>query len=269
MSLNFKKKKKKSSRINDYTLFHPLSPRYFIFNAYFFFLFFFFNIKQSQQTRKKKKKKKKGKKKKQENKYSGKKIILILYAVLLSAPREIFSIIVSRNNPLTRKIRADDKAFLLSGSEKLPGVPFALPSVVAYERKEREEERGGDKMKKRRKKLEGGKRERKRERERERENKEVWRERPRLSENIGRTRSSEIKEEKINPWSPRSGKLMRIKIQFRRRANLFPNVASSWLEETGSSCCCGGGSKGNGQVYKTRNLHRREGRMSFSMNIRD
>lgn len=85
-------------------------------------------------------------------------------------------------------------------------------------------------------------------RERERGNKEVWRERPRLSENIGRTRSSEIKEEKINPWSPRSGKLMRIKIQFRRRANLFPNVASSWLEETGS--CRGGGRRAMGRFIK-------------------
>lgn len=125
--------------------------------------------------------------------------------------------------------------------EKLPGVPSVFPRyLLTKERKEKKKKKkggggGGDKMKKKRKK--GGKNWKG---ERERENKEVWRERPRLSENIGRTRSSEIKEEKINPWSPRSGKLMRIKIQFRRRANLFPNVASSWLEETGSSCYCGG-----------------------------
>lgn len=121
LSLSFKKKKNLLI-INDYTLFHPLSPRYFTFNAYFFFSFHP-DLKQCQQTRKKRKKKMK----KKENKYSEKKIILILYTVLLSAPREIFSIIVSRNNPLTRKIRADDKAFLLSGSEKLPGVPSVFP----------------------------------------------------------------------------------------------------------------------------------------------
>lgn len=121
LSLSFKKKKNLLI-INDYTLFHPLSPRYFTFNAYFLFFFSSWSQTVPADTEKKEKKMKK-----KENKYSEKKIILILYTVLLSAPREIFSIIVSRNNPLTRKIRADDKAFLLSGSEKLPGVPSVFP----------------------------------------------------------------------------------------------------------------------------------------------
>lgn len=68
---------------------------------------------------------------------------------------EIFSIIVSRNNPLTRKIRADDKAFLLSGRE-ITGRTLGLPRSC-LRKKEKQEEKEAQGRKKRR------------ERERERE----------------------------------------------------------------------------------------------------
>lgn len=66
---------------------------------------------------------------------------------------EIFSIIVARNNPLTRKIRADDKAFLLSGREKLPSEvpPFVLLSV-GYKKKEGKSSRMRKKRKRKRQK---------------------------------------------------------------------------------------------------------------------
>lgn len=113
---------------------------------------------------------------------------------------EIFSIIVSRNNPLTRKIRADDKAFLLSGRE-ITGRTLGLPRSC-LRKKEKQEEKEAQGRKKRRER-EREREQREQEGERAKEYKEVWRGRAGLSENIGRTRSSEIKEEKINPRSPR------------------------------------------------------------------
>lgn len=61
---------------------------------------------------------------------------------------EIFSIIVSRNNPLTRKIREDDKAFLLSGRE-ITGRTLGLPRSC-LRKKEKQEEKEAQGRKKRR-----------------------------------------------------------------------------------------------------------------------
>ena len=66
---------------------------------------------------------------------------------------EIFSIIVSRNNPLTRKIRADDKAFLLSGRE-ITGRTLGLPRSC-LRKKEKQEEKEAQGRKKGRKKRRG------------------------------------------------------------------------------------------------------------------
>lgn len=121
LSLSFKKKKKSSHNKRLHFISSSIASL-FHFQRVLFVFFSSWSQTVPADTEKKEKKMKK-----KENKYSEKKIILILYTVLLSAPREIFSIIVSRNNPLTRKIRADDKAFLLSGSEKLPGVPSVFP----------------------------------------------------------------------------------------------------------------------------------------------
>lgn len=121
LSLSFKKKNKSSHNKRLHFISSSIASL-FHFQRVLFFFFSSWSQTVPADTEKKEKKMKK-----KENKYSEKKIILILYTVLLSAPREIFSIIVSRNNPLTRKIRADDKAFLLSGSEKLPGVPSVFP----------------------------------------------------------------------------------------------------------------------------------------------
>lgn len=120
LSLSFKKKKSSHNKRLHF-ISSSIASLFHFQRVLFVFLFILISNSASRHGKKGKKMKKK------ENKYSEKKIILILYTVLLSAPREIFSIIVSRNNPLTRKIRADDKAFLLSGSEKLPGVPSVFP----------------------------------------------------------------------------------------------------------------------------------------------
>lgn len=122
LSLSFKKKNKSSHNKRLHFISSSIASLFHFQRVLFVFLFILISNSASRHGKKGKKKMKK-----KENKYSEKKIILILYTVLLSAPREIFSIIVSRNNPLTRKIRADDKAFLLSGSEKLPGVPSVFP----------------------------------------------------------------------------------------------------------------------------------------------
>lgn len=79
---------------------------------------------------------------------------------------EIFSIIVSRNNPLTRKIRADDKAFLLSGRE-ITGRTLGLPrSCLRKKEKQEEKEAQGRKKRRERERERGSKGSRKgRERE--------------------------------------------------------------------------------------------------------
>lgn len=85
--------------------------------------------------------------KKKENKYSEKKIILI-YRSPICTERNILHYRVAQQS-INSKNKSGWQSFSFIGEREITRRTLGLPSVVAYERKEREEERGGDKMKKR------------------------------------------------------------------------------------------------------------------------
>lgn len=158
------------------------------------------------------------------------------------------------------------KLFFYRG-EKLPGVPSVF-LVVAYVKKKSKKKRrhkGGKKGGKR------GERERNREQreqegQRAREYKEVWRGRAGTKRKYW-SYSFERNQRGENQSGVHGGKLMRIKIQFRRRANPFPNVASSWPGKTGSSCSKRGRPRAMGRETRRENLHGAEKETFYTANI--